>query len=212
MTIQWLGHACFLIRNDEGHALLMDPFDPSLGYPVPKAEADIVTISHGHHDHNYVDALPAGYRLAADTAEFDEFGFTVYGVESAHDGEGGAKRGPNVIFVVESDGVRVAHLGDLGHIPTEEQLEQMGKVDVLMVPVGGFYTIEPKEAVEVIDLVKPRIAIPMHYSNEHGGNDRIKPMDAFLALSDRACVELGTLEIDADALPEEDEVVVMDLA
>lgn len=212
MKIQWMGHSCFLITNEMGHALLTDPFDGSLGYPVPRAKVDIVTISHHHFDHNYVEQLPPGYLIAAECARFGRFGFTVYGVECFHDEAEGAKRGRNIIFVIKADGLRVAHLGDLGHIPTAKHLAQIGHIDVLLAPVGGFYTIDAAQAMEIAKLIRPAIAIPMHYRSEYWTDGKIAPVDAFLALTDETPQHCIALEVTKDSLPKTPGVVVLEFA
>ena len=182
MKLESLGHACFLITNDQGKKLMCDPFDGHLGYPVPKRAADLVTTSHGHADHNYVAELPAGYQLIDTKDRVEKDGFVIYGVESCHDDKLGSLRGMNIIYVIEADGLRFAHLGDLGHILTVDQLAQIGDVDVLMIPVGGYYTIDAQAAAAVVAAVKPKVVIPMHYRTAEGGNDKIAPVDGFLAL------------------------------
>lgn len=169
MKLKYLGHACFLLTNAAGETLLMDPFDPTMGYPVPNMPVDTVTMSHGHHDHNYVEALPDGYQTIDEAGFFTTGDYTITGIESYHDDVNGSKRGTNILFVVEADGVRVAHLGDLGHPLTDETLARMGEIDVLLLPVGGFYTIDETVAAQVMRAVRPELTIPMHYKT--GAND-----------------------------------------
>ncbi len=209
MKIQWLGHSCFLITNADGRTLLTDPFDGSLGYPVPRSKADIVTVSHGHFDHNYVAELPAGYLLVTKPTMFAKYGFAVYGVNCYHDDAEGEKRGRNIIYVIEADGVRVAHLGDLGHLPSPKQLTQLGRIDVLLTPVGGFYTIAPDQAVEVVKLIKPRVTVPMHYRNQYWKDTKIQPVDAFLALAGGAAEGYEALELVKDSMDRVPRVIVM---
>ncbi len=209
MKIQWLGHSCFLITNAHGHTLLTDPFDGSLGYPVPKKKVDIVTVSHNHFDHNYVAELPHGYLLVTKPSMFAKHGFAVYGVNSFHDDCDGDKRGRNIIYVIEADGVRVAHLGDLGHLPSPKHLTQLGRIDVLLTPVGGFYTINPSQAVEIVNLVKPRVTVPMHYRNQYWKDTKIQSVDAFLALAGGAAEGYEALELAKDDMDRMPKVVVM---
>lgn len=209
MKIQWLGHSCFLITNADGHTLLTDPFDGSLGYPVPKKKADIVTVSHNHFDHNHVAELPAGYLLVTKPSMFAKHGFAVYGVNSYHDDAEGEKRGGNIIYVIEADGVRVAHLGDLGHLPGPKQLTQLGRIDVLLTPVGGFYTIDPSQAHEIVRMMKPRVTVPMHYRNQYWKDAKIQPVDAFLALAGGAAEGCEALELVKDEWERVPRVVVM---
>ena len=163
MEIFYLGHASFKIKGKKA-SLITDPFDPSVvGLKFNRNEADIVTISHAHKDHNYLDMLSGQKMVISSAGEYEVMGVSIIGIETDHDSTGGKERGKNIIYVLEVDGVRIAHLGDLGHKLTEKTIEQMGDVDVVMVPVGGHYTIGPREAVEIVkDLESPYI-LPMHF-------------------------------------------------
>ncbi|NLV17369.1 MAG: MBL fold metallo-hydrolase [Syntrophomonadaceae bacterium] len=162
MKIIWLGHSSFLIET--GHCrIITDPFDDTTGYPIPDISADLVTVSHDHHDHNMVDNVSGNPRII-NSLEKVRFGdVEIFGVSTYHDHSQGRERGDNTVYVIKAEGFTVCHLGDLGHLPDSAQLEAIGQVDVLLIPVGGTYTIAAKEAVEVIRLIKPRISIPMHY-------------------------------------------------
>jgi len=163
MILKYLGHSAFTIKTKDAR-LLMDPYDASIGMKLPKVEADIVTISHHHSDHDSIDAV-SGDPLVVDwPGEYEKSGIRIIGVSTYHDAEKGAKRGENTVFVVEADGVRIAHLGDLGHTLTDAKIDEIGDVDVLLVPVGGHYTINAKQAVEVARKVGARIVIPMHFN------------------------------------------------
>jgi len=163
MKLKWFGHACFLITSSEGVRILTDPFDPSVGYKVPEVEADIVTTSHDHHDHNYLKAAKGDFVHLSSPGSFDEKGIKIKGISTYHDDENGKKRGKNVVFVFEVDGLKVCHLGDLGHILSDEQIKEIGPVDVLLLPVGGTYTIDYKQATELVNLMEPKLVIPMHF-------------------------------------------------
>lgn len=169
MIISWYGHSCFKIqtkpKRGEGDVVIFtDPFDKSIGLRPPQGQAHIVTVSHTQHDdHNNAAAL-RGEPFVVDAAgEYSLNGVTVQGVESFHDDKQGAERGRNTIFVLESEGIRVCHLGDLGHKLSDKQLDEIGHVDILMIPIGGTYTIGAKEAEDVIGQIEPKIIIPMHY-------------------------------------------------
>lgn len=167
MKIQWLGHSCFAITLTNGKTIITDPFGSKVGYPPPKLPADIVTVSHQHFDHSAVKVIP-GKPLTVETAGRHELdGLVCTGVPSFHDEAGGSKRGSNIIFVIEAEGLKVCHLGDLGHLLEPGQIEKIGAVDVLLIPVGGFYTIGPAEAAKVVDQLKPRYVIPMHYKTKY---------------------------------------------
>jgi len=182
MIVKWLGHSCFLLKGDgeEGLAILMDPFnEEAVGYPLPHLEANIVTISHDHDDHNNVPAAGDYADVLIGEAQFISFGMDVFGIKSYHDSEKGRKRGENTIFFFELDGVRVCHLGDLGHKLSKSQIKEIGRVDLLFVPVGGGYTIDAAGADKVIDALHPAIAVPMHFQTA-ALNFPLAPLDDFL--------------------------------
>lgn len=166
MHITWLGHSCFKLQDNttaSGVTLITDPYEGKIGLRAPSHEADILTISHDHYDHNNRSAV-RGTPYIIDTAgEYDIKGITVTGVESFHDEKQGKERGKNIIYRIEIDGVVVTHLGDLGTELDEKQLEAIAGTDILLIPVGGKYTLDAKKAVEVVSQVEPRIVIPMHY-------------------------------------------------
>ncbi|MBV7272719.1 MBL fold metallo-hydrolase [Clostridiaceae bacterium UIB06] len=163
MEITWLGHSSFLVEDSKGRKVLMDPFDESVGYPIFQGEVDIVTISHYHFDHSYTEKVK--FNHIADKAGFFYLcDIPVAGIPSYHDKMQGAKRGENMIFIIEMDGYRICHLGDLGYILSEDEVKSLGKIDVLLIPIGGNYTINGKEASELAKHIDSHIIIPMHYS------------------------------------------------
>jgi L-ascorbate metabolism protein UlaG (beta-lactamase superfamily) len=166
MRIKWLGHACFLVEAEDGTKVITDPFDESIGYPIPEEKPDVVTVSHDHFDHNAVDLLQGNPEVVKDIGEKEVEGIVFKGIKSFHDKSKGAERGTNTIFVFTIDGIKLCHLGDLGHILTSEQLKEIGEVDVLFIPVGGIYTIDGREAEEVSKQLHPRLIIPMHYKTK----------------------------------------------
>jgi len=166
MFISYLGHSCFKIQDkigSDGVTVVTDPFDKDFGLKVPNFEADVVTISHGHADHSNSSSLRGNPFVVDVPGEYEIKGAMVVGVESFHDDKQGADRGKNTIFRIEVDGIVIAHLGDLGHSLSDEQLAQLGVIDILLIPVGGKYTLDAKKAVEVVNQIEPRIVIPMHY-------------------------------------------------
>jgi len=166
MMISYLGQSCFKLQDKlgpEGVTLVTDPFGKELGLKIPNFEADIVTVSHQHADHNNTGALRANPFIIDTPGEYDIKSVMVQGIESFHDTKSGAERGKNIIYRIEMDDLTLVHLGDLGHALTDAQLDQLDKVDVLFIPVGGKYTIDAKLAVEVIGQLEPRVVIPMHY-------------------------------------------------
>ena len=168
MKLKWLGHSCFELTLSNGGVLVTDPFDPSVGYPVPNVRADAVLSSHGHHDHNYVEAISGDPEVLNTPGVHEVRGAKVTGVPSFHDDVKGEKRGQNLIHLIEADGLRIAHLGDLGHFPdTDEQKAALSGLDVMLVPIGGFFTIDTPTAVKIIETFKPRCAVAMHFANDY---------------------------------------------
>lgn len=168
MKLQWLGHSCFALTLDDGRVVVTDPYDETVGYPPLKVKADIALSSHGHFDHNYFAALEGDPEIIDKPGSYERGGVKITGVHSFHDEVQGAKRGDNVIFAVEAGGGKVVHLGDLGHLPdTAEQKAILEGVDVLLIPIGGTFTITTPEAVALIETYKPRAAIAMHYKNRY---------------------------------------------
>lgn len=165
MQLKYLGHASFLIKSKDAK-LVTDPFDPkAVGIKYPKQEADIVTVSHGHGDHNNVAGVSSEALVIDWPGEFEKKGIRVKGIATYHDDKKGAERGENIVYKITADDVNILHCGDLGHALTDEVLEQIGDIDVLLVPVGGFYTIDAEKAVEVIKKVDPYIVVPMHFNH-----------------------------------------------
>lgn len=179
MTITWLGHSCMKI-SENGYSVICDPYAPAfpIGFEKLEETADEVICSHEHDDHNYRD----GVKLVSSGAPAFEFKF----VNTFHDNKRGLLRGKNKICVMKTpSGLVAAHLGDLGHIPSEKQLEEIGKVDVLMIPVGGHYTIDAQTAKKVCDLLSPCVIIPMHYRGEGFGFDVLGTVEDFAKLFDK---------------------------
>jgi L-ascorbate metabolism protein UlaG (beta-lactamase superfamily) len=179
VKIKWYGHACFLMTSSAGTRVLTDPFDETVGYPVPSVEADYVTVSHDHFDHNAVRIVKGQPKVAKGPGTHRLGDIEAKGVGTFHDDVRGAKRGLNTVFVFDIDGIRVCHLGDLGHVPGPEQVSEIGGVDVLLVPVGGTYTIDAGGAASVTGLLAPRIVIPMHFKTP-ALSFPLDPVDSFL--------------------------------
>ena len=163
MEITWLGHSSFLLKDSKGRKLLTDPFDSTIGYEIYEGSPDIVTISHQHFDHNYTKALTGNYEIIDKLGIFMAHDISIKGTPSYHDKDKGAKRGDNIIFTFKMDGYNICHLGDLGHVLSSDDIDTIGSVDILFVPVGGNYTIDGKEASEVTKKINPKIVMPMHY-------------------------------------------------
>ena len=163
MIITWFGHSCFRIEAREG-SILIDPFSKEIGLRPPKIKDNLVLVSHHHFDHDNVgEANPEAFIINS-PGEYEKQGIAITGISSFHDKSGGKERGLNTIYVIRSEEMTLCHLGDFGQASLEDhQLDKIGDVDILMIPVGGNYTIDYKEAVNVISQIEPKIIIPMHY-------------------------------------------------
>lgn len=165
MEIKYLGHASFLIKTKDAK-LVTDPYDSSIGMNFPKTEADVVTVSHQHADHNNLKGV-SGNPLVIDwPGEFEKKGIRVFGYRWYHDDKKGEERGENILYKFEAEELSLLHCGDLGSIPPDEFLDSMGTIDILMVPTGGFYTIDAPTAVKLVEKIEPSIVIPMHYNHD----------------------------------------------
>lgn len=217
MIIKWLGHSCFLLRADSGSTIVTDPYDPDyygdrLEYAYVDETADLVTVSHDHPDHGNIEAVRGDPIVLRSAGRREAAGFQVKGVASFHDTQAGAQRGDNVIFNITVDGIAVCHLGDLGESLSMEQVSDIGEVDVLLVPVGGTFTIDAAAATRVWQQISAPVTIPMHYRNEKCHFD-IDGVDRFLA-GKPAVERPGTSEIALakDNLPASPKIIVLDPA
>ena len=211
MEISWLGHSCFQVRG-KNVTLITDPFPPQSGYSLGKVNAPIVTISHNHAGHNYVQGVGGNSRVVRGPGEYEISDVLITGVASYHDSKRGQELGRNTIYVIHMDDVVICHLGDLGHTLQEEQLEEVADADVLLIPIGGHHTLNATQAAEVISQVEPRIIIPMHYRTSalEGERDTLDPLDKF-------CREMGVevinpqpkLVVTRSNLPTESQVVIL---
>lgn len=223
MNIIWKGQACFQINSSQGKnheiSIVIDPFDESTGLRIPKLEADVVLISHQHHDHNNFKAvaLPSGSAektpfLIDGPGEYEVKGIFVQGIPSFHDDSEGKERGANTIYIIEAEDLRICHLGDLGQKElTPEQIEKIGEVDILMMPVGGVYTISAKEAVRVMSQIEPNITIPMHYAIPKL-KVKLEGVDKFLkTMGLKSIVPIAKLSIKKkDITPEEAKIILLE--
>lgn len=171
MKIEYLGHSCFKLINEKGISVLTDPYT-RVGYELPHGlRADIVTVSHGHFDHNYVSAVENAAKILKTTEKVVYDGVTIEGIATWHDDKQGALRGENIIYKIHMDGLTVCHLGDLGEACREDLVAKIGAVDVLLLPIGGTYTINAVQAAEYVRKIQPKIAVPMHYLPQDGTLD-----------------------------------------
>ena len=181
MKLQYYGHSCFTLSLENGTTLVFDPFDPTIPYPVCTVKCDAALVSHGHFDHNYTESLTGDFQTIGAPGSYEIGGAKITAIPCFHDKEGGAKRGTNLIFRVEAEGLSLAQVGDLGHLPTEEQLEALKGLDLLLIPVGGFFTIDTPEAEEIVSLAKPRCAVAMHFKIHPTDQNPISDCSAFAA-------------------------------
>ncbi len=213
MDITYLGHSSFRLKGKNA-TVVTDPYD-GIGLKYPKhVTADIVTVSHGHGDHNAVTVVEGTPYVVQGPGEYEVKGVDIVGIGSFHDDTKGEERGANTIYRIEVDGVSIVHLGDLGHVPTAAQIEDMGVVHVLLVPVGGHYTIDAKQAVEVINEIEPSIVIPMHYNRAELDQkifEKVESLDVFLkAFGKEGVVAQPKLVITKDKIPPEMQLVVLE--
>ncbi|MDI6604715.1 MAG: MBL fold metallo-hydrolase [Thermoanaerobacteraceae bacterium] len=208
MNIKWFGHSCFKITSDNGISIVTDPFDKSVGYPMPDVTADIVTSSHSHYDHNYFKAVKGKFEIVNTPGEHVVKGIRIKGINTFHDDEYGAKRGKNIVFLMKIDGMNLCHAGDLGHLLTEEQINEIGSVDILLIPVGGFYTIDDRQAVKVMEQLKPKITIPMHYKTP-AINFPIETADNFLKMTGGEKISSTEININKQDLEGQPKVIAL---
>jgi L-ascorbate metabolism protein UlaG (beta-lactamase superfamily) len=216
MRVKFLGHACFLLTASDGTRMNTDPykpgaFDGAITYSPIAERADFVTVSHDHLDHNYVEGVPGRPKVFRSAGPHKAGAVTVTGFDSYHDAEKGVKRGRNAIFVFEDAGLRVAHLGDLGHIPSE-QAKAIGRADVVLVPVGGYFTIDAEQAHRTAAMLGAKVIIPMHYATKKT-NMPIAAVEQFIA-GQANVKRIGTseVEITTATLPAHPEIWVLEHA
>ena len=209
MEITWLGHSCFRIKGKEA-TIITDPFDKTLGYPLKKLNASIVTVSHQHPQHSNTEVVEGDPKIISKPGEYEVANVFIQGFATFHDGERGEKRGKNIVYLIHLEDINICHLGDLGHIPATYQIEQLGDTDILMVPVGGVSTIDATAAAETVRLLQPRLVIPMHYKTGMV-KMQLDPVDLFLkAMALKEIVPQPKLSLNKSSLPEGTSVVILD--
>lgn len=211
MKVKWLGHASFLITSEDGIRIITDPYATGMGisYGDIKEAADIVTVSHEHGDHNNVDTVLGNPLVVKDAGNQEVKGIPFKGIASYHDDAGGSQRGPNTIFCFTVDDVKLCHLGDLGHQLSEQQVGDIGEVDVLLIPVGGFFTIDATVAGDITEKLKPKVVIPMHYSTDKCAYP-ISGVDDFLqGKANVKKMDTSEVELKKSELPATAEIVVL---
>ena len=186
MEISWLGHSCYRIRGRQT-TVITDPYSPGLGYSLGKPTASIVTVSHQHPGHSYTQGIGGNPRPITGPGEYEISNILIIGVATFHDDDRGKIRGKNTVYLIEMDEIAICHLGDLGHVLTNEQVEELGNVDVLLLPVGGVSTIDATMAAEIVRQLTPKVVVPMHYKTQ-ALNWELEPVERFLK-------EIGALEV-----------------
>jgi L-ascorbate metabolism protein UlaG (beta-lactamase superfamily) len=208
VDITWLGHSCFRIRGNQA-IIITDPFPPNIGYTLGKQTVDIVSISHPNPGHSYNEGIMGEYRLVKGPGEYEIAGVLILGLTTYHDAVKGQSKGKNTIYLFEVDGVTICHLGDIGHVLGDEEVEEMGNVDILMVPVGGVSTINASMAAETVRKLEPKIVLPMHYKTPKT-NRELDPVDNFLKEMGQTSVEpRPKLTVSKSNLPLVMQVVVL---
>lgn len=180
MKLTWYGHSCFMLETEQG-SVVFDPYEPGSvpGLELPELRADLCLCSHGHHDHGYKEAV----RLSGRQPELKVWEFPCF-----HDDKQGMMRGKNLMHLVQAEGRRVLHMGDLGHMPETQLIEQLGQIDLLLIPVGGYYTIDSAMAAGIVRTLEPKIVVPMHYRGEGFGYEVLSAVEEFTERMDRVKV------------------------
>ncbi len=209
VLLQWLGHACFVLKLlTSGTTVVIDPFPAEkVGYKPISVKADFVLVSHQHFDHNFVQAVQGNPKIVDKPGEHKLNGIRVIGYKTSH----GPGRGDNIVYIIEAEGLRIAHCGDLGVLPTEEEVKKAGPVDVLLVPVGGYFTIDAQQAWKLVEMAKPKVVIPMHYRHPQSNVKVLTPVDEFL--KDKKHVKRikgNSVTLRKDQLPKTTEIWVLE--
>jgi L-ascorbate metabolism protein UlaG (beta-lactamase superfamily) len=209
MDITWLGHSSFRIKGSQT-TVITDPYSPDLGYAAGKQTAAIVTVSHQHPGHSYVTDVGGEPRVISGPGEYEIANTLIIGLATFHDREDGRQRGKNTIYAIQLDELSICHLGDLGHVLTAQQVEDIGNVDILLVPVGGVSTINATAAAEVVRQLEPRVVVPMHYKTAAISRD-LEPVDRFLKeMSVKDTTSRPKLTLTKGNLPATTQVILLD--
>jgi L-ascorbate metabolism protein UlaG (beta-lactamase superfamily) len=210
MEITWYGHACFRLYQ-RGAAVVADPFEKSIGYELPRLRADIVTVSHDHAGHCNAKGVRDRKLTITGPGEYEVKGVFVTGIATFHDNKKGQVRGRNTIYLYDMEGLKICHLGDLGHVPSQAQIETLNSVDVLLIPVGGVSTLNAAQAAEVVSLLEPSLVVPMHYKTPSLAL-KLDPVTKFLkAMGVDNVSSQDTLSVTKTGLPEETQIILLNL-
>jgi len=215
MEISHIGHSCFRLKGKD-LTIVIDPYDPKIGYKLPRLSANVLLTTHFHYDHHNIDGIKDYELLIEYPGEYETKNIFIYGLPTFHDHKQGAERGKNTIYLVEINGFSILHLGDLGHELQQTTLEKIGNVDVLMIPVGGTYTIDAEVAAKVISSIEPGIVIPMHYKTDDlTGISDLAGLDKFMDEMgmENNIKKMETLKLTShNDIPQETEIVILNQA
>lgn len=208
MDITWLGHSCFRMKGKEV-TLITDPFQEEIGYSWVSQTANIVTVSHSHVGHNNAAGVDGGPKVISRPGEYEVSGVFIVGVPGFHDSEQGANRGRNISYLIDMEEIRFCHLGDIGYVPSARQAEELSRLDLLFLPVGGVSTIDSKAAAEIVRLLNPRVVVPMHYRTE--AVSWLEPLERFTTqMGLKEVIPQPKLSVTKSSVPLETKVVVLD--
>jgi L-ascorbate metabolism protein UlaG (beta-lactamase superfamily) len=214
MNIEWYGHAAFKITAENGTRIIIDPYEHgfsngALTYRTIDDEADIVITSHNHGDHNYIKSIRGKFDHIKKQGSYEVKGVKLETIPTFHDTSSGKERGDNLLTIISADGIKLLHLGDLGHDLDPETLKKIGKVDVLFLPVGGYYTIDAQAATKVMNNIRPAITIPMHYKTEKCGFPITTVAEFTRGKKNVQVLPKSELKVAAATLPKEPEIIVL---
>ena len=211
MKIKWLGHSCFLITSKEGTRVITDPYavGGGINYSPIEETADVVVVSHGHGDHSNVSAVQGQPEVVRGDGTKTAKSIQFKGVATYHDASQGKQRGPNTVFCFTIDGIKLCHLGDLGHVLDPQQVTEIDSVDILLVPVGGYFTIDASEASQLCNQLKPKLVIPMHFKTPKCAYPIADVEDFIRGKKDVRSVAGSELDLEQEKLPAATEIVVL---
>lgn len=210
MEIDWFGMSCFRLRAREA-TLVADPYEKKIGLKLPRPRADIVTISHNHAGHDNADGVAGNPKVINGPGEYEISNVFVTGVQTYHDKRNGKDRGKNTVYAINIEGINVCHLGDLGHVPSQAQADEIGDVDILLVPVGGGNALNASDAAEVVSLFEPMIVIPMHY-RVPDLTIKLDPVEKFIKeMGMKPPEPVDSLNLKRDGLPKEMQIVMLEI-
>lgn len=212
MTIKWLGHSSFYIQSSNV-SIITDPFNPNIGLKFPKISADIITVSHDHYDHSYTVGVEGNPVIINNLGKHTINNIEITGIQSYHDDQNGATRGQNIIFKFTIENMTLVHFGDIGHILNQKTIDQLSSVDIIMLPVGGTFTIDPIKALEIFHQLNPKFILPMHYQIEGlVVSSRLLSVEDFINRSGLDYEKVTELNISKEKLPTNPKIIIFNLS